>query len=333
MSRDLPKGKPLSDVISESQPKRPSPARETWDPGLGGDEVTRTGNAGERDADRELPQGDRVLSSDMTSIGYEMVERGPLAPGAVRGGASREAAPSSTVASRGRRDPTRVIDDPDKELVGRWHAGDEAAFEQLIRRHEKKVFRLLLRMMGNREEAEDVAQETFLSLHRHGHRFRGDARFSTFVYRVASNAALNRRRTLGRNRARVQKLAVRQSAGDDLPQSPRNPEDATGGREISGAVRDALDSLKPSLRLPVLLYDIEGLAYGEIAEALGVAEGTVKSRIHRARQALRVQLAPLIHESRGTEADSSGTSKSSNSSKQEVVSAFDAEASPEGKGQ
>ena len=74
-------------------------------------------------------------------------------------------------ASRERRDPTRVIDDPDKELVGRWHAGDEAAFEQLIRRHERKVFRLLLRMMGNREEAEDVAQETFLSLHRHGHRF------------------------------------------------------------------------------------------------------------------------------------------------------------------
>ena len=168
-----------------------------------------------------------------------------------------------------------------------------------MRRHEKKVFRLLLRMMGNREEAEDVSQETFLSLHRHGHRFRGDARFSTFVYRVASNAALNRRRTLGRNRARIQKLAVRQAAGDDLPHAPRDPEDATIGVELSARVRRALESLKPSLRLPVLLYDIEGLAYGEIAEVLGVAEGTVKSRIHRARQALRVQLAPLVQESRG----------------------------------
>jgi RNA polymerase sigma-70 factor (ECF subfamily) len=154
-------------------------------------------------------------------------------------------------------------------------------------------------MMGNREEAEDVTQETFLSLHRHGHRFRGEARFSTFIYRVASNAALNRRRTLGRNRARIQKLVHRQAAGDDLPETPRDPEDATGGKELSLAVRDALESLKPSLRLPVLLYDIEGLAYGEIAEVLGVAEGTVKSRIHRARQALRAQLAPLVRESRG----------------------------------
>ena len=206
----------------------------------------------------------------------------------------------------------RVIEDPDHDLVKSWQAGDPAAFEQLVRRHEKKVFRLLLRMMGNREEAQDVAQETFLSLHRHGHRFRGEARFSTFVYRVASNAALNRRRTLGRNRARLKKLAVRQAAGDDLPQGPRDPEDAAGGTELSLVVREALGALKPSLRMPVLLYDIEGLAYGEIAEVLGVAEGTVKSRIHRARQALRKQLAPLVRESReGPEAGPPDSSSSS----------------------
>ena len=199
------------------------------------------------------------------------------------------------VARRGRARPV-VVEDPDRELVAAWQAGDESSFEELVRRHERKVFRLLLRMMGTREEAEDVAQETFLSLHRHGHRFRGDARFSTFIYRVASNAALNRRRTLGRNRARMQKLAVRQSAGDDLPGSPRNPEDATIGADLSGQVRKALDALKPSLRLPVVLYDIEGLAYGEIAEVLGVAEGTVKSRIHRARQALRAELEDLLKE-------------------------------------
>ncbi len=270
-------------AVHESDRKPLSPARETWDPGLAGPEI-RTGGE-----ELEPPVRDRVPSSDMTSLGYEMVERGPLAPGVAPG---REEIQRSHQSQ-----PVRVIDDPDRDLVKRWQAGDEAAFEQLVRLHEKKVFRLLLRMMGNREEAEDVAQETFLSLHRHGHRFRGEARFSTFVYRVASNAALNRRRTLGRNRARLKKLAVRQAAGDDLPQSPRNPEDSTGGVEISGAVRDALETLKPSLRLPVLLYDIEGLAYGEIAEVLGVAEGTVKSRIHRARQALRQKLAPLVKES------------------------------------
>ena len=270
-----------SDVIQESDRKPLSPARETWDPGLGGVE-TRTQDG---EAPGEPDPGDRVRTKGMTSLGYEMVERGPLARAAAEAG------------SRPVRTAVQVIDDPDRELVRRWHAGDESAFEQLVRLHEKKVFRLLLRMMGNREEAEDVAQETFLSLHRHGHRFRGEARFSTFVYRVASNAALNRRRTLGRNRARLQKLAVRQAAGDDLPQTPRDPEDSAGGHELSGVVREALDSLKPALRMPVLLYDIEGLAYGEIAEVLGVAEGTVKSRIHRARQALRVKLAKVVKES------------------------------------
>ena len=225
-------------------------------------------------------------------MGYPMVERGPLAP------AGAQVAGRVVRASAGARDAQR-IEDPDHELVTLWKRGDEAAFEQLVRRHHKKVFRLLLRMMGNREEAEDVAQEAFLSLHRHGRRFRGEARFSTFVYRVASNAALNRRRTLGRNRARLQKLAVRQAAGDDLPTTPRNPEDAASGADLSRRVSSALDALKPSLRLPVVLYDMEGLAYREIAEVLGIAEGTVKSRIHRARQALRAELEGVLGDSSG----------------------------------
>ncbi len=213
-------------------------------------------------------------------MGYEMVQRGSLAAGRARGGAG----------------PAVKVEDPDRELVERWKAGDAAAFETLVKLHEKRVFRLLMRMMGNREEAEDVTQETFLSLHRHGHRFRSEARFSTFLYRVAVNAALNRRRTLGRARTRIKKLTQRQSAGDDLPVTPRDPEDAADGGEVTQAVRAALDALSPSLRMPVVLYDIEGLAYGEIARILGVAEGTVKSRIHRARQALRGELQDLVGE-------------------------------------
>jgi len=208
-------------------------------------------------------------------MSYEMVEQGGV------------------MTSLSRRHPV-VIEDPDAELVAAWQAGDDDAFEQLVRRHEKRVFRLLLRMMGSREEAEDVAQETFISLYRHGKRFRSEARFSTFVYRVAANAALNRRRTLGRGRTRIEKLAVRQAAGDDLPQQPRDPEDSTLGHELTRHVRDALGTLSPALRMPVVLYDIEGLSYGEIAKVLGVAEGTVKSRIHRARQALREELQGLV---------------------------------------
>ena len=222
----------------------------------------------------------RGLSAERLDMTYEIVERG------VALGANPMA--RETVASR------VVIDDPDKDLVARWQKGDDAAFEELITRHERRIYRLLYRMMGSKEDAEDLTQETFLSLHRYGHRFRAEARFSTFVYRVAANAALNRRRSLGRGRARVEKLKHRQAAGDDLPSSPRDPEDSTSGAELTGHVREALEQLSPSLRMPVVLYDIEGLAYGEIAKVLGIAEGTVNSRIHRARRALREKLKDLL---------------------------------------
>jgi RNA polymerase sigma-70 factor (ECF subfamily) len=224
---------------------------------------------------------DRGPSHQRSGMSYEIVERGPMVS-------------STNALTRGRAAQCVVIDDPDKDLVERWQAGDEAAFEELIRLHERRVYRLLYRMMGSKEDAEDLTQETFLSLHRYGHRFRAEARFSTFVYRVAANAALNRRRSLGRGRVRVEKLKHRQAAGDDLPSSPRNPEDSTLGGELSEHVRTALEMLSPSLRMPVILYDIEGLAYGEIAKVLGIAEGTVKSRIHRARQALRDHLKELL---------------------------------------
>lgn len=184
--------------------------------------------------------------------------------------------------------------DPDGDLVVRWQAGDADAFEQLIRRHETRVFRLLFRMLGSREEAEDVSQETFLSLHRHGHKFRHDARFSTFIYRVAANAALNRRRTLGRKNARIRQLRARNAAGDDLPTSPRDPESAASGVEAQASVQEALLRLPPDLRMATVLYDIEGLSYKEIAATLNVPEGTVKSRIHRARGALREHLKGFV---------------------------------------
>lgn len=185
--------------------------------------------------------------------------------------------------------------DPDLELIDRWRAGDAQAFEELVRRHERRIFGLLLRMLGNRQEAEDAAQDTFLNLHRHGHRFRREARFSTFLYRVAMNAALNRRRSLGRRRSHMEALVREQAGGSALPSAPRGPEDATFGGEIRARVEQALQTLPPALRGPVVLYDIEGLAYGDIAEVLQIAEGTVKSRIHRARRALRERLGDLVH--------------------------------------
>lgn len=188
----------------------------------------------------------------------------------------------------------RGSEDPDSEWVARWQAGDALAFEVLVKRHERRVYRLLLRMLGSAEEAEDAAQEAFLSLHRHGHRFRREARFSTFVYRVAVNAALNRRRSQGRARARYKALIQRQAAGEHLPSVPRDPESAASGAQVQVRVQEALLCLPPDLRMAVILYDIEGQSYRDIAGVLGIPEGTVKSRIHRARNALRELLRGLV---------------------------------------
>jgi RNA polymerase sigma-70 factor (ECF subfamily) len=194
-------------------------------------------------------------------------------------------------------EPFRASEDPDAELVARWQAGDASAFERLVRAHERNVFRLLYRMLGSREEAEDAAQEAFLSLHRHGHRFRREARFSTFLYRVAANAALNRRRSRSRARAREIELAQRHATGAHVHVAPRDPEDATHGAEIQHRVQEALQHLPDELRVAVVLYDIEGQSYKDIAETLSIPEGTVKSRIHRARLGLRERLKELVQSS------------------------------------
>ncbi len=196
------------------------------------------------------------------------------------------------VATRRGAEPEGFRADPDAELVACWQRGDASAFTQLVRRHQARVYRLVLRMLGSPEEAEDVAQEAFLSLHRHGHRFRREARFSTFLYRVATNAALNRRRTLSRLRAREEEFGRRQAVGDQLPATPRDPEGAALGAELQLRVQEALLQLPADLRAAIVLYDLEGQSYREISNILGIPEGTVKSRIHRARSALREQLIP-----------------------------------------
>jgi len=202
--------------------------------------------------------------------------------------------PTRTLAKTAREADNEV--DPDLEFIERWRAGDARAFEELVRRHERRVFGLLVRMLGSRAEAEDAAQDAFLNLHRNGQRFRGESRFSTFLYRVAVNAALNRRRSAVRRRAHMEQLEGRQQAGDDLPGRPRGPEDASAGKEIQRRVQAGIAELPAALRGPLVLYDIQGQAYADIARILDIAEGTVKSRIHRARQALRESLADLVQE-------------------------------------
>lgn len=171
------------------------------------------------------------------------------------------------------------------ELARRAAGGDEDAFAQLVGLHEKKVYGLALRMCGNPEDAADAAQEAFLAAWKGLPRFRGEAGFSTWLYRLTSNAAIDHLRRVKRQRGEVSLDGGGPGldAVDDAP-SPQAQAEAT---ELREAVAEGLSMLSEDHRQALLLRELRGLSYEEIASELRVDLGTVKSRISRARGSLR----------------------------------------------
>lgn len=172
-----------------------------------------------------------------------------------------------------------------EELVRAAAKGNTLAFEELVRLHEKKVYALALRMCGNSEDAADVAQEAFLSAWRGLPSFRGEAGFSTWLYRLTSNAAIDQLR-----KGKRQREEASLDDGDlplDVPDRQPGPQEAAESAELQRAVADGLRELSEDHRQILLLREYQGLSYDEIAQALEVDLGTVKSRISRARRALR----------------------------------------------
>ena len=171
------------------------------------------------------------------------------------------------------------------ELARRAAGGDEDAFAQLVGLHEKKVYGLALRMCGNPEDAADAAQEAFLAAWKGLPRFRGEAGFSTWLYRLTSNAAIDHLRRVKRQRGEVSLDGGGPGldAVDDAP-SPQAQAEET---ELREAVAEGLSMLSEDHRQILLMREYQELSYDEIAQALEVDLGTVKSRISRARRALR----------------------------------------------
>ena len=187
--------------------------------------------------------------------------------------------------------------DPDSRLVERAQAGDSRAFEALVRRYERWVFTLALRMVGDRGEAEDVAQDVFLKAYTGLSGFRGSSRFSTWLYAIASHHCLNH--LASRARRPVPESSLRPAGnGDDDPPGPverladQRPraDDLLERQETARQVQEALLELTEDHRLILVLREIQGLSYEEIAEAVGAEVGTVRSRLHRARMALKRRL-------------------------------------------
>ncbi len=182
-------------------------------------------------------------------------------------------------------------------LIQRLKQRDEAAFRQFVRIHEQQVYQLVYRLLGDAEEARDISQEVFVSAFRAIGNFRGDARLSTWLYRIATNHCRNRYKYLGRrsyNRhesyEEYRVKAAGPVAGERLPQPDREAE----ARRMEKALQQAIASLDEEHRELIVLRDIQGLTYEEIQGITGLASGTVKSRLHRARVALKAKIAPML---------------------------------------
>ena len=194
-------------------------------------------------------------------------------------------------------------DDPDgallpaneeARLVERLVARDERAFNALVRMYEGRVYALILRMMGARAEAEDLAQEVFVQVFKAIASFRGESRLSTWIYRIAINICKNRLKYLRtRHEGRQEDLERLQerASQDELPgvhlAHVDRPDETMSGRQLGNIVQDAIVQLDSGFRECLVLRDVEDLSYEEIARITGLAEGTVKSRIHRARAQLK----------------------------------------------
>ena len=195
--------------------------------------------------------------------------------------------------------------DTDFQLVERTVAGDQRAYELLVIKYQRRIERLIGRMVRDTDLVQDIAQETFIRAYRALHQFRGEAQFYTWLYRIAVNTAKKALLDMKRNPV-MYEGAMRGSDQDDETSrfereliSEETPETVLAAREIAQAVNAAMEALPEDLRQAVTLREIEGLSYEEIATAMECPIGTVRSRIFRAREAISARVRPLLENQTG----------------------------------
>jgi RNA polymerase sigma-70 factor (ECF subfamily) len=195
--------------------------------------------------------------------------------------------------------------DSDAMLVQRTVAGDQRAFELLVIKYQRRVERLIGRMVRDVDLVEDIAQETFIRAYRALHQFRGDAQFYTWLYRIAVNTAKKFLLELKRDPT-ISESAFAPKDEDDETFRPRNepstdetPESVLAAKEIGQAVNQALADLPEDLRQAITLREMEGLSYEDIAQVMACPIGTVRSRIFRAREVISAKVRPMLEKQTG----------------------------------
>jgi RNA polymerase sigma-70 factor (ECF subfamily) len=176
----------------------------------------------------------------------------------------------------------------ERELIGRCQAGDQSAFEELLAGYERLIYNLTFRYFGNHHDASDVGQDAMVRIYQKIKEFNGRSSFKTWLYRVVSNLCLDE---LRRRKHQVASLEEYRELGYEPASASPNPEETAESMERSRLIQELLTSLSVEHRTILILKDIEGLEYNEIAQVLGCGIGTVKSRLSRAREAFRRQLA------------------------------------------
>lgn len=201
-------------------------------------------------------------------------------------------------------EPLEKTVDADWPLVERTIAGDQRAYGLLVIKYQRRVQRLVGRMVRDVDLVEDISQETFIRAYRALHQFRGDAQFYTWLYRIAVNTAKKALLELKRDRTISESFFARDeedetSLRQNEPSSDETPESVLAAKEIAGVVNSAMDELPEELRQAVVLREIEGLSYEEISLAMACPIGTVRSRIFRAREAISAKVKPLLDKQTG----------------------------------
>ena len=180
---------------------------------------------------------------------------------------------------------------PDRELVLRCQRQDPDAFTELVSRHQDRIYTAITRFCGNPEDASDITQRAFINAYRKIGEFKGDAAFSTWIYRIAFNQAISFRRE---NRRAPVSIYSKDDEILSEPAEERNPTERLESQETQRKVQQALDLLGEADRQIILLKDLQGASYDEIADILQIPKGTVRSRLHRARLELKTKLKSFI---------------------------------------
>lgn len=191
----------------------------------------------------------------------------------------------------------------DAQLVERVQNGDKHAFELLVAKYQRRVLRLISRLIRDPAEQEDVAQEAFIKAYRALPQFRGESAFYTWLYRIAVNSAKNFLATQGRRPRTTGDFQTDEDGESfdaiDVVEDNNTPDAVLHGRQVADRVNSAIDALPEDLRTAITLREIEGMSYEDIAQAMDCPIGTVRSRIFRAREAIAEQLRPLLGTSEG----------------------------------